>query len=520
MAPAADRVAGDKHDVPVRPRQAVVARDVVVVFAREAIAGRVKTRLARELGQAAALSAYRRMLFRTLGLVLRFADSRGSTRVVVAIDDNGAPGGPLMRTCLARQVTLLPQCDGDLGVRMLHAMRDAIGDADRVLLVGCDCPALDAAHLESGFVRLLDAPAMIGPTEDGGYALVGFTREGIVHAPTLFDSIAWGSDRVARQTRAAAAAIGVRLAELETLWDVDQAVDLRRWRAMRARRAHLAQCLVVLGLTGYATRASRALAASQTTSVREMPAVGLTPFSSLAAGPLKVDSPTPAVHDPPVHGETGAAAPSPDPVPRLVRGWRIERVRGVESNRMAIVQTDVGRVLRIDSNASASALVHAVPAGLRSARTLRWRWRVDGFPSPSAFGSKQADDFAARVYVIFDYPLAKVPFGDRLAIRLARTIHGDLPAAALVYVWHPSLAAGTLAPSPYTDRVRMIVGRRSDAVGRWFDESRDLVADFRRAFGDEYGAGTAPVASIAVGADTDQSGGTLTSWFGDVALLA
>ncbi len=187
---------------------------------------------------------------------------------------------------------------------------------------------------------------------------------------------------------------------------------------------------------------------------------------------------------------------------------------------MAIVQTDVGRVLRIDSNASASALVHAVPAGLRSARTLRWRWRVDGFPSPSAFGSKQADDFAARVYVIFDYPLAKVPFGDRLAIRLARTIHGDLPAAALVYVWHPSLAAGTLAPSPYTDRVRMIVGRRSDAVGRWFDESRDLVADFRRAFGDEYGAGTAPVASIAVGADTDQSGGTLTSWFGDVALLA
>ncbi|MEZ5650557.1 MAG: DUF3047 domain-containing protein [Burkholderiaceae bacterium] len=200
-------------------------------------------------------------------------------------------------------------------------------------------------------------------------------------------------------------------------------------------------------------------------------------------------------------------------------GWQHQPLRNVRPNSAEVVLAGSTPVLRIHSNASASGWSHSLTGGLRRARHLHWRWAVRGAPVRSEPGVRAGDDFAARLYAIFDYPLGKVPWSARLGIRLARTLYGEsVPAAALCYIWHPNSVPETLVESPFTSRVRMIVpGAQSEGQG-WHDVSRDLQADFGRAFGDEYGPGMPELQAIVISADTDQSGGLVDAFFGDIVL--
>ena len=256
---------------------------------------------------------------------------------------------------------------------------------------------------------------------------------------------------------------------------------------LRMIRAHRLAALAAAVLTP-ATLAAALTAASPAHAQGPETRV-LAPFSSLPPGPISEDA-----------------------------AWKAQPVRGVAPNRAAVVDEPAGRVLRIDSHDSASAWSHAVPAGYAGATELSWRWRADGFP-PGEPGDKARDDFAARVYVVFDYPLEKVPLAQRLAIRVARALYGpDVPAAALVYLLHPGPAGEDPIDSPYTSRARMIVARPAAQAGAWYAERRDLRADFQRAFGREYGPGMPPLKAIVVGADSDQTGARFRAWFGDVVL--
>jgi hypothetical protein len=86
-------------------------------------------------------------------------------------------------------------------------------------------------------------------------------------------------------------------------------------------------------------------------------------------------------------------------------------------------------------------------------------------------------------------------------------------------VWDNRHPVGTSAWSPYTDRVRTVVLESgASRAGRWVDEKRDLEADFHAAFG--AGLPMPPVMGIAAGNDTDQTGETVTAWFGDFHLGA
>jgi hypothetical protein len=91
----------------------------------------------------------------------------------------------------------------------------------------------------------------------------------------------------------------------------------------------------------------------------------------------------------------------------------------------------------------------------------------------------------------------------------------DPPHAGLSYVWDNRLAPGTVLANPYTDRVRMIVVRSGNAEAeRWVSEERNVLDDYRRAFGEEPPA----IAGVAVMTDTDDTGASATAWFGDIVL--
>jgi len=133
--------------------------------------------------------------------------------------------------------------------------------------------------------------------------------------------------------------------------------------------------------------------------------------------------------------------------------------------------------------------------------------------------SKAGDDYPARVYVMFDYPLEQLPFVERTKLRLARVLHDpNLPAATLCYVWDSKAPTGTMVPSSYTNLMRMIVVESGTArVNQWVDVERDVAADFRAAFGEVASRGVPTVSAIAVATDTDNTGESAVAYFGDIS---
>lgn len=183
-----------------------ITRTSVLVFAREPRAGRVKTRLIPLLGPAGAARLHTRLVRRALATA------------------RAARLGRVERWGLRRQR------GADLGARMLHAFRQGLRRAERVILIGADCPVLAARDLRRAARWLAGgADAVFAPAEDGGYALIALRRV----SPRLFEDIPWGGAQVMAQTRARLAALGWRWRELATVWDVDRPEDVRRLATLR-----------------------------------------------------------------------------------------------------------------------------------------------------------------------------------------------------------------------------------------------------------------------------------------------
>lgn len=199
-------------------------RGSVIVFARVPRLGQVKSRLAATLGDAVALEAHRQLLDATLATVGACA---GVERWLCLADGQGGP--PTDADLAPAGFRLSWQREGDLGARMAHALREGVARGLPAVLVGCDCPPLDVRVIESAFAALAQVDIVFGPTEDGGYALVGARRD----LPAVFANIDWGSDRVMAQTRERLVCAGAAWRELPALWDVDDEADWRRWQHWR-----------------------------------------------------------------------------------------------------------------------------------------------------------------------------------------------------------------------------------------------------------------------------------------------
>lgn len=195
--------------------------------------------------------------------------------------------------------------------------------------------------------------------------------------------------------------------------------------------------------------------------------------------------------------------------------WKHQRLPSVERPNVFSLTTDGGAtVLRVQSHRSASTLVVRSEVDPNVTPLLRWRWWVANAVAGSDLRRKAGDDYAARLYVLFDLPAERLSVGDRLRIAAARLLHGEeLPAAALCYVWGTAQAAGESAWNAYTDRVRMIVVDSGDGhAQQWRSIARDVAADFRAAFG----APVPRIFAIALAADTDNTGERSEARFGDV----
>jgi rSAM/selenodomain-associated transferase 1 len=191
----------------------------VVVFAKAPVAGAVKTRLAPILGLEGAARLHARLVDHVLAQAI--ASGVGAVELWCAPD----AAHPFFADCARRYgVVLRTQSGETLGERMHHACAAVLAEGARPIVVGSDCPALDAARLREAAAALALHDAVIAPAEDGGYGLIGLGRA----APALFEGIAWGTGTVMAETRERLHASGLRWLELPRTWDVDRPEDYAR----------------------------------------------------------------------------------------------------------------------------------------------------------------------------------------------------------------------------------------------------------------------------------------------------
>ncbi len=125
-------------------------------------------------------------------------------------------------------LTLKTQSGASLGERMFHAIAQTLQHCDKVLLIGSDCPQLNAADLELAREKLTQGhDVILGPTHDGGYYLIGLKKA----YRRLFDEIQWGTEKVLQETRGRAGQLGLTLFELERKHDLDRPQDLQHMQA-------------------------------------------------------------------------------------------------------------------------------------------------------------------------------------------------------------------------------------------------------------------------------------------------
>jgi DUF3047 family protein len=231
------------------------------------------------------------------------------------------------------------------------------------------------------------------------------------------------------------------------------------------------------------------------------------PLAAIAQSVLEAAPPLPVPFS---SGRPGDAIPLP---------W--ERVKLSDRKKPTaydLVDDDGVTVLHARANGAASGLAQFTVFDIRNAPILEWRWRIASLVDGADNHVAATEDSPVRVLLAFDGDKSRLPLVDRTVFFVAEKLSGrQLPYALLQYIWVNRGSAGEVIFHPYTKRVRMIpVAIGPAAVGRWQRLRRNVVEDFRRAFGEEPGRLT----GIGVLTDTDNTGGSVEAWYGDIRLLS
>ncbi|MBD3641708.1 MAG: TIGR04282 family arsenosugar biosynthesis glycosyltransferase [Marinobacter sp.] len=200
---------------------------VFLQFAKWPEAGKVKTRLMPELGPVGALEAHVR-------LTLNVLDNLCATGYPVEFwwdREVGEPTGealPILEELEGAGLIQMVQQGRSLGERMETALSQSLQEYDRALVVGSDCPSVDPDYARQAVACLADHDVVLGPSDDGGYVLIGASR--VVEG--MLDDIAWGTPEVLNQTCQRLEKAGLSYFLLEPRWDVDEPDDWARFLAI------------------------------------------------------------------------------------------------------------------------------------------------------------------------------------------------------------------------------------------------------------------------------------------------
>jgi hypothetical protein len=175
-------------------------------------------------------------------------------------------------------------------------------------------------------------------------------------------------------------------------------------------------------------------------------------------------------------------------------GWKEKSFKGM--TKYTLVQEGGRTLVKAHSIASASGMFKTVKLDPARFRYLRWSWKIAATIKNGSEKTKNGDDYAARIYVVFPGRF----FWQTKAIN---------------YIWANQLPKEAYIPNAFTaNAIMLAVESGSGKRGLWVSEERDVLADYRRLFSEE----PREIGAIAIMTDTDNTGEEATAWYGDIAI--
>lgn len=181
-----------------------------------------------------------------------------------------------------------------------------------------------------------------------------------------------------------------------------------------------------------------------------------------------------------------------------------------------LVEDEGQTVLHARAVAAASGLMQKVDIDPLLESHLSWRWRISGLVEKANNFDRGLEDSPARIILGFDGDKDSLPFADQIMFETARLVTGrDVPYATLMYIWGRKAPVDTIITNTRSNRVKMVVAETgASGVGEWHSFTRNIVADYEKAFGEKPGK----LIAVGVLTDTDNTGETVEAWYGDIKL--
>lgn len=221
----------------------------------------------------------------------------------------------------------------------------------------------------------------------------------------------------------------------------------------------------------------------------------------------------------------GTAPPLPD-TPRVVRlspdqetpAWQPLLLPGKTPTRYQPDRKEGRPAWRAQADLSASMWRRKLYVAPSDLGEVQFSWWVSNLLEGADLAERGQGDSPARLVFAFDGDTGRLGFQDRMMAEMAATLTGEaMPYATLMYVWSNGSAPESVITNPRTGRVRKIVLESGPGpLRQWRDYRRNLVEDFRRAFGEAPG----PLVAVGLMTDTDNTRTRTTTWYGEVQLLA
>jgi hypothetical protein len=182
------------------------------------------------------------------------------------------------------------------------------------------------------------------------------------------------------------------------------------------------------------------------------------------------------------------------------------------------IQDPLAKQVVVHAHAVRSASALLLPLDPKAPQPLRvsWSWRALGLIEGADVSEAAREDSPVRLLLGFDGDHSKLSFHDQMFAERVKLVSGqEMPYAILMYVWANHQPVETIVPNPHTGRIRMLVIESGAAhIGSWQSYSRDIAADFRRAYGEDPG----PLVMVGIMTDTDNTGTIVDSDYGDIEL--
>lgn len=199
----------------------------------------------------------------------------------------------------------------------------------------------------------------------------------------------------------------------------------------------------------------------------------------------------------------------------IPEGWKPFFFRNISRHTSySLVEESGSHSVMAKADASASGLIRELKINPLEYPVISWKWKIENILKKGDPGRKDGDDYPARIYITFKYDPEKAGFFGKTKYEAARLVYGQYPPhAAITYIWESRSPVGLMVPNAYTDRNMMfVVESGGEKLKRWIGEERNIVEDYRLAFGED----PPEISGVAIMTDTDNTGEKATAYFGDI----